>query len=128
MNIAYACLIFAALSPLLLTLAAKAGGQVLGQRYNNRKPREGLAQLDGWPKRANWAQQNSWEALPLILAGVLMATQAGVPQATIDTWALVFVAARVAYVICYLADVHALRSLVWGIGTLACFRLMVAAL
>jgi len=42
--------------------------------------------------------------------------------------ALVFIAARIAYTILYLADFHILRSLSWGAGFGASLGLMVLAL
>ena len=128
MNIAFFCIVLASGMPLLLTLISKMGGSKHDTRYDNREPRAFLAGLSGWPQRANWAQQNSWEALPLFMAGILMASFAHVPQPTIDLWAIIFVLARVLYAGLYIANYASLRSLVWAVGTLASLRLMVAAL
>lgn len=121
------CVLIAALQPYLCTGAAKIGGQLSGTRYNNRAPRAMLAALTGWPQRANWAQQNSFEAFPIFAAAVLTAHVAGVAPDLIDTWAITFVVARFIYLGCYLADLATLRSLVWFVGMFASLRLMWAA-
>lgn len=128
MNIAFLCIILAAFMPILLAGVAKSGGHAAGLRYSNARPRETLSRLEGWPQRANWAQQNSWEALPIFAAAVLMASHAQVPQAMIEFWALVFIAARVVYALLYIINRPSLRSLVWCLGLFACFRLMFAAI
>lgn len=115
MTTAYWCVLAAALLPILLAGAAKAGAR----GYNNARPREFLSALSGWPARANFAQQNSYEAFPPFAAGVIIAQLCNAPQPTIDALAVTFIAARVAYSFCYIADRAGLRSLVWLVG-LAC--------
>ncbi|GAA5173995.1 MAPEG family protein [Niveibacterium umoris] len=127
MKISFLCVLIAAIQPFLWALAAKAGGIRSGTRYNNHTPRNTLASLTGWPQRANWAQQNSFEAFPFFAAAVLMAHVAGVAPALIDTWAITFIVARFAYFGCYVADLATVRSLVWFVGVVACARLMLAA-
>lgn len=128
MNIAFVCVLIACAMPLLLTVIAKAGGARTGQPFDNNHPRAWLAKLSGWPLRANAAQQNSWEALPIFIAGVLMATVANVPQATIDFWAVWFIVARVIYAVLYVADQASLRSLIWALALASPARLMIAAI
>lgn len=128
MNIAFLCVLLASLMPYVITLIAKVGGARSGLKYDNRDPRGFLAQLQGWPQRAHSAQQNSWEALPVFAAAVLMASYAGVAEELLRLWALVFVAARVVYVLCYLFNLASLRSLVWAVGLFSCLRLMWAAI
>jgi uncharacterized MAPEG superfamily protein len=58
-----------------------------------------------------------FEAIPGFAAGVIIAHIAGVAQlVTIDVLAVLFVTTRLLYIIFYLADLAALRSLVWFIG------------
>ena len=128
MNIAFLCVLIACAMPLILTGLSKAGGAKAGHRFDNNHPRAWLAKLSGWPLRANAAQQNSWEALPIFIAGVLMATVANVAQETIEFWAVWFIVARVLYSALYIADQASLRSLVWAIALAAPVRLMIAAL
>lgn len=111
MTTAYWCVLAAGLLPYLATVTAK-----LGARFDNRQPRDWLARQSGYRARANAAQLNGFEAFPLFAAAVIVAHQLGAPQPRIDTLALTFVAARLVYFACYLADVHWLRSLAWFVG------------
>lgn len=128
MNIAFLCIPIACAMPLLLTVVAKWGGSRGGTAYDNAEPRVWLSGLSGWPRRANAAQQNSWEALPIFIAGVLMASQANVAQATLDFWAIWFIVARVLYILLYITDRASLRSLLWAVALAAPLRLMFAAI
>ncbi|HET9483129.1 MAG TPA: MAPEG family protein [Xanthomonadales bacterium] len=115
MTIAYWCVLAAGLMPFLWTSVAKT----TGERFNNRTPREWQARLSGLPARAHAAHLNSFEAFPLFAAAVIIADLLDAPQATVDLLALAFIGLRVLYGILYLADQHALRSLVW-FAALAC--------
>lgn len=121
MTIALWCLMIATLLPILCTGIAKWGFE----GFDNRRPREWLARQSGWRARANAAQANSWEALAIFAAGVLTAHLVAAPQARVDVLALVFIAARIAYILCYVTDKAALRSLVWLIGLAASLAMFV---
>lgn len=114
MTNAFWCVLIAGLLPYLATVAAKAGA-----RFDNRNPRAWLAQQSGYRARANAAQLNGFEAFPLFAAAVIVAHLTDAPQARVDTLAMVFIAARVAHLAFYLADLATLRSLAWfaGIGS-----------
>ena len=112
MTLALWCLLVASLLPIACAGIAKWGFA----GFDNRRPREWLARQEGWRARAHAAQQNSWEALAVFAAAVLTAHVAGAPQAAVDALAVGFVAARLAYIACYLADRSTLRSTVWLIG------------
>lgn len=127
MSFVVSCVLVACLLPYLCAGLAKFFGARTG-RFDNAAPRPWLAGLDGWPARANWAQQNSWEALPVFLAGVLLARQAGVPVELQVACCAVWLVARLAYIGCYLADLAGLRSVVWLVATAASVRLIVAAI
>jgi uncharacterized MAPEG superfamily protein len=127
-NTAYLCILIAALMPLLLAGAAKFGGLKNGVKYDNAAPRASLARLSGWPQRANWAQQNSWEAFAVFAAAVLMALQTGLAPSFVGTLGGIFIVARLAYALCYILDLAMLRSLSWALGFGVCLRLMVAAI
>lgn len=88
----------------------------LGKRYDNRTPRVYLAKLDGWRARAHAAHQNSWEALALFTAAIVVAGQAGGSSATINWLAIAFVITRVLHGVFYVANLAPLRSLVWFVG------------
>jgi uncharacterized MAPEG superfamily protein len=124
MTIAQLCLLVACVMPIACAGLAKSKG--FGKRrrdggFDNHAPREWLARQQGWQARANAAQANSWEALPVFLAGLFVAHQHQAAQATVDALAMGFVAARLAYIGLYVADQASLRSLAWvaGIGASA---------
>jgi uncharacterized MAPEG superfamily protein len=122
MTIAYWCVLFAALLPIVWSGVAKAGGS----GFDNSRPRVYLAAVQGWRQRANWAQQNAWEAFAPFAAGVVIATQVGVAQTTINGLALGFMAARVLHGVFYLIDQATLRSLVFIVGLLCTVGLFIA--
>lgn len=122
MTIAYLCVLIAAILPLTATVVAKAGGE----RYNNRHPRVWLDQQQGYRARAAAAQSNSFEAFPFFAAAVIIAHLMHAPQARLDVLAIVFVVARIAYVVCYVADWHWARSFVWLIGWIACIAIFLS--
>ena len=65
---------------------------------------------------ASVALANGFEALPLFIAGVLLAQMAQADQGRIDLLAMAFVGIRVAYIAAYLANQGNLRSLIWFAG------------
>lgn len=93
--------------------------------YDNHKPREWLARLEGRAMRANWAQQNSYEAFPPYAAAVIVAHLTGAPQLTVDILAAVFLAARVSHGFLYITDKSTARSIVWLVGYGVTFALFV---
>ncbi|MBV1775157.1 MAPEG family protein [Burkholderiaceae bacterium DAT-1] len=123
MTIAYTCMLIAVVMPYIWIALAKAT-----IRYNNHAPRVQEDKLEGWRARAHWAHLNSFEAMPGFLAGVLLAAHVGVPADTVNTLAIVFTVARVAYGLCYLKDLAALRSIVWFVGLGSVIALFVKAI
>lgn len=116
MTIANWCVLIACLLPTATVGLAKLTSRG-ADRYNNKHPRDWVSGLTGWKARANAAQLNGFEALPLFIAAVVLAQQAQAEQGRIDTLAMAFIAVRVVYVAMYLANQHALRTLVWIGGT-----------
>lgn len=116
MHISYWCVLIAALLPFGFTAIAKTMDR---RRFNNHAVREFQARMTGVAQRAHWAHLNSFEAFPAFAAAVLVAQQVGAAQGKIDALALGFVALRLVYGACYMADLASLRSLVW-VGGLAC--------
>ena len=127
MTIAYWCVLIGAFMPLMWTATAKFGGGKKMAFGQNRAPREFLESVQGLQKRAHWAQQNSFEAFPAFAAAVIISHLAGGAQGTIDQLAMAWVAIRVAYGVCYLADWATLRSLVWMAGMGCVIALFVIA-
>lgn len=100
--------------PFVWTIIAKMAG---GYRFDdNQNPREFLAKLTGLPARANAAQANSFETLPMFLVSVLVAMYCFVPQALINTLAWLYVLIRVGYGVAYLLNLATLRSILWGLS------------
>jgi uncharacterized MAPEG superfamily protein len=127
MSIANWCVLAACLLPVVTVGAAKASAGMKSPRkggYDNHNPRQWEAGLAGWQQRANAAQANGFEALPLFVAAVLMAQQAQADQGVIDQWALAFIGIRLAYTASYLMDKAALRSLIWTAGVAVCIYIM----
>lgn len=121
MTIAFWCVLLAALLPYLGTVVAKASGEP----YNNRDPRAWLDRQTGLSRRADNAQKNGFEAFPFFAAAVIVAHLTHAPQERVDILAIIFIAARVGYFACYLADWQAARSLVWMVGFVACLTIFV---
>ena len=131
MKLSYLCILAACLLPIVAAGVAKWGTFTrppLQGGYDNRNPRAWLAQQTGRRARANAAQANSFEALPLFIAAVLAAQQMQVAQAVIDGLALAFVALRVAYIWLYVADLATARTLAWSAGIAVSVALLLAPL
>lgn len=111
MTIAFWCVFAAGVMPYVLAVLSKRG-----RAYDNANPR--LPIPGGWQQRANWAQQNAWEAFAPFAAAVLIAHWVKAPQATVDTLALVFIGLRIGHGVAYIANRPTLRSLLFfgGIG------------
>jgi uncharacterized MAPEG superfamily protein len=126
MTLADACILVACLLPIACAGIAKSRG--FGKRrrdggFDNRNPRLWLDGLQGWPARAHAAQLNSFEALPIFIAGVLIAQRLGAAQATVDALSLAFVLLRVGFIGAYLADRANFRSLLWFLALGCCVTL-----
>jgi uncharacterized MAPEG superfamily protein len=121
MTIALWCVLIAGLLPYAATVTAKAGA-----KFDNNNPRDWLAKQEGYRRRANAAQANSFEAFPLFAVAVVVAYLMHAPQARVDTLAMIFVAARVAYILCYIGDWAALRSVAWLAGIVCAVMIFIA--
>ena len=86
------------------------------EEYDNSMPRQWLAKQTGFRARANAAQANLFESLPFFFAAVIIAHIENAAQSTIDLLAIGFVIARIAYLICYIANWPTTRSIVWLLG------------
>lgn len=121
-TVAYWCVLLAALLPYVCAMLAKSGGFGKPRSqggYDNNDPRGWLARQTGWHARANAAQANSFEALPLFIGSVIIAHQLGAPQTQVDILALLFVTLRIIYIAMYVAGLPMIRSAVWGAALLA---------
>jgi uncharacterized MAPEG superfamily protein len=119
MTIANWCILTACALPILTIGLAKTASARMpaGQgRYDNQQPREWTEHLTGWQRRANAAQANGFEALPLFIAAVLLAQQSHADQGRVDLLAMGFIATRLVYIGCYLADLGSARTIAWMAG------------
>ena len=120
-TLAYWCVLAAALLPIACAGLAKAGMMGKPRReggYDNTNPRNWLARQKDWRARANAAQANSFEALPLFMAAVIIAPQLGAHQARLDILAFMFVVLRILYIMMYVSDMATARSAVWATALL----------
>ncbi len=111
----------AALMPLACSGIAKSGKFSKPRReggFDNHNPRAWLAKQTDWRARANAAQANCFEALPFFIGAVLASQQLGANQTLVDLLALLYIVARILYVMLYLADSAKLRSTVWSVAFL----------
>jgi uncharacterized MAPEG superfamily protein len=119
MSIANTCVLIAAILPILTVGMAKvatAGKRRAEGGYDNNHPRDWAAKQTGWKARAAAAHNNGFEILAIFVFAVLAAQGAGLAQGRTDQLAMYFIAARLAYIAIYLADIAALRSVVWAVG------------
>ena len=131
MQLSYLCILVACLLPIVAAGVAKWGSFTRPPSqggYDNREPRAWLAQQTGRRARANAAQANSFEALPLFIAAVLAAQQMQVGQPLIDGLAVTFIVLRVAYIGLYVANLATARTLVWLAGLSVSMALLLAPL
>ena len=121
-------ILIACLLPYVFTMIAKKTSGFKGR--DNQNPRDFLAKTTGLAARANAAQQNSFESLPLFIAAILMAEYMVVPQAVIMTFGIAYIVLRIVYGICYLANWATLRSIVWTLSLLCpiCLLLLIIKL
>ena len=122
MTTAYWCVLAAALMPYVAVAIAKSGGE----RFDNSNPRLWLEKQQGFRARANAAQANSFEAFPFFAAAVIVAHLTQAPQDRIDAHAVMFVLARAAFIVFYVADWHWARSIAWTIGVVATITIFVS--
>lgn len=130
-TVAYWCVLAAALLPYVCTYLAKSGGLRKPRSqggFDNHDPRGWLARQTDWHARANAAQANSFEALPLFIGAVIIAHQLGAPQARLDILALLFVTLRVIYIAMYVAGLPTVRSAVWAAALLVNIAILLSGL
>ena len=115
-------ILIACLLPYLFTIIAKMAGGFTAQ--DNKNPRDFLANTTGLAARANAAQQNSFESLPLFIAAILMAEYMVVSQYIVMTFGIAYLVFRLFYGICYLINWSTLRSIFWLLSLLCPISLL----
>ena len=119
-------MVAASILPFLFAFIAKGlGGFGL---KDNANPRESIAKFTGRAARANAAQQNSFETLPIFLASVIVAMLFFVPQPVVNYLAVLYVMLRVVYGIAYIINLPTFRSIIWMLSMVCCFLLFYLAI
>lgn len=121
-GIIYLILIACLLPYVFAMIAKKTAGF---KAKDNQHPRDFLAKTTGLAARANAAQQNSFENLPLFIAAILMAEYMVISQTVIMTFGIAYIVLRILYGICYLANWATLRSIVWLLSLLCPILLLI---
>lgn len=125
MTVPFVCVLIAFLQiyltriPVTMAMRRQPGG------YDNHNGRDQQAQLTGWGRRALASHQNSIEAFPPFAAAVVICYLAKGSLGGATALSLIFVAARMAYPLFYIADIAPARSLSWLIGVVAVFGLFI---
>lgn len=107
--------------PFVFAIAAKTLGGFTTK--DNADPRTFLANTIGAAARANAAQANSFESLPMFLAAVILAMMFFVPQQVVNNFAWMYVAIRIAYGIAYIMNLALFRSILWALS-IACIVML----
>ena len=128
MHIVIASLLIAVLMPIVCSWISGYYRHKQFGAVNNKTPRIQAAQLEGAGHRAVAAQQNCWEALAMFSAALLGVQMSGIALDSIVTLCVVFIAARVVYIACYLADQDILRSISFLVSFGVCICLLYKAL
>lgn len=105
--------------PVSMAMNKSTGG------YDNKNPRDQQAQLTGWGRRALAAHHNSLESFAPFAAGVVVCYLAKGSLLGSTVLSLIYIAARIAFVMLYLADLATARSLMWIVGVLATLGLYI---
>ncbi len=93
--------------------------------YDRSAPRAMLDKLPPYAQRATWAHQNSFESFIVFAPAALMAYVTGQDSGLALGAAIAYLIARLFYPIFYILDIPALRSLMYGVGSLGITLLFV---
>jgi uncharacterized MAPEG superfamily protein len=124
MTVAFWCVLAAILAPYLLSTAARSQ---VGRSGYVEDPRAYSDGLTGWHRRAHLAHLNAFEAVPAIVAGVMVAHLTHAPQRYIDALAVAFVILRALHAALYIADKPMWRSHAWRLGIMCIIGLFIVA-
>jgi uncharacterized MAPEG superfamily protein len=125
MTTSFVCVFLAYVLAYLPKIGSSVAMARLPGGFDNRHPRAQQTRLTGWGARAHAAHLNGFEAAAPFSAAVIVAHLSGLDPHRASVLALGFVAARIAYVLAYIADLAYLRSTLWGVGVLATAALFV---
>ena len=108
-----------------IMIAANASTRQRGADWNVGARDEVLPPLAGTAGRLDRALRNFLETFPLFAAAVLIAALAGRHNWMTQWGAVLYFAARVAYVPLYAYGVRIVRSAAWGVATLGIILILV---
>ncbi|MTH99683.1 MAPEG family protein [Roseibium sp. RKSG952] len=114
MAIAIWCILAAAILPIVTVFPAK-----LSKEFDNTFPRNPEYWKEGFRARAQGAQANGFEAFPFFAIAVIVGIGQGGDPYWIDQLALLFIAMRVLYILCYWSNRATPRSIAWTAGFFA---------
>ena len=100
----------------------------LGEVDNNDWRTNQLPKLTGVGSRAYAAQANTWEAVGMFTAAATVNHLAGADPRMSGIAALVFLGARVAHTLLYLADLATLRTVAFLVGWGCCLWMFALAI
>ncbi len=110
-------MVAASLLPWAVSVVAKISGGF--NVRNNAHPRDFMQNMTGAAARANAAQQNSYETLPIFLAAVIVAMLFFVPQSIVNVLAWLYVIIRIGFCVAYITNLATFRSILWVLS-MAC--------
>ncbi len=119
MTISLICLFITLILPLIPRLFVAKAQARTQEGYNNSLPREQQKNLDALGQRALGAHLNSFEALQMFTAAIVVAHLSSAPQVWVDRFSLLFIVSRIVFIFAYLKDMPSLRSSIWFVGFLA---------
>ena len=109
-------LVWAAVLALVQAVVAVQGAMMQVGLATLAGNREGLPEIKGWGGRAARAHRNMLENLVLFAALVLVSVVGGRTKATTLLGAQIFLYARIAYAVIYVAGIPWLRTAVWAVS------------
>jgi len=96
--------------------------------YDTAAPRAIFDKLPDYAQRATWAHQNSFESFGLFASAALMAYVTQVDSASAAYATMAYLIARLLFSLFYILNLPLLRSLMFGIGSVAIATLMLQSL
>jgi len=117
-----ALLPYVAKVPLALAMKKQGSGNLFG--YDNEEPRSQQKQLSGFGARCLAAHENSFEALIIFSAAIILTIATGNANQNAVNLAGIFILSRILYLIFYWINWDKLRSTVWAFGIGSSIMLM----
>jgi uncharacterized MAPEG superfamily protein len=99
-----------------------------GAGWDNHDVPGSIARLQGWRRRAHFAQLNAHEAFAPFAAAMILAELAPAPTTSVHALGAAFLVLRGLHGVCYVADLALWRSLIWFAAAFALLGLFAIAL